>query len=323
VNRQGEAVDEIERPRSAWELVGATLALYQRFPWLFLTFAAVVVVPYELIVLAVTGVGPLAQGSLGFGPSMLLNLIDLALIQPLISALHVHAVKDVRDGTRPELRSVTRRSLRVLPVVSAALVMSFLGATVGLVALIVPGILLFLRWSVAAPAAALEDEGWTTALKRSAGLTDGNYQHVFGLFLLVYLIGSVPSFALVKAFGHTDTTAASFLADTALQVIIRSFTALATALLYFDLKARFGMGPAVEEPRMPATLSGRTVAPTGHPQDPASYSDEDRPPGWYVDPDKPWRMRYWAADGKPGWSKRTAKTPKETLAGWKDLRWKR
>ncbi len=42
------------------------LALYRRFPILFLAFAAIVVVPYELIVLAITGAGPLAQGHLGF-----------------------------------------------------------------------------------------------------------------------------------------------------------------------------------------------------------------------------------------------------------------
>ncbi|HEX4308105.1 MAG TPA: hypothetical protein VHZ54_18860 [Solirubrobacterales bacterium] len=323
MDRQGEAVNEIERQRSAWQLIGATFTLYRRYPWLFMALAGAVIVPYELIVLLATGVSALDRGGLGFGVSTLITLTGLALVLPLISALHVHAVQDVRDGKRPETRAVARRSVRVLPVVSAAVVMSFLGATFGLVALIVPGVLLYLRWSVAAPAAALEDGGWTDALRRSAGLTKGNYWHVFGLLVLVIIISAVPGFALAEIFGRDHTTVPSFLADTAVNVVLASFTALATALLYYDLKARFAVRVAAVQPKPTPGPSDDSVAPTGHRQDPASYSDEDRPPGWYVNPDKPWRMRYWAADGKPGWSKRTAKTPKQTLAEWKDLRWVR
>jgi hypothetical protein len=248
VDRQGEAANEIERPRSAWQLIGATFALYQRFPLLFLVFAGVVVIPYQLIVLAVTGAGPLEQGSVGFGTSTLLDLIDVALIHSLISALHVHAVQDVREGIRPELRAVAKRSVRVLPVVSATVLMSFLGSTLGLVALIVPGVLLYLRWSVAGPAAALEKGGWTDALRRSAGLTEDNYWHVFGLLILVFIISAVPGFVLRLIFGNDHTTVASFLADTALTVIVASFTALAVALLYFDLKARFAERLATTKP---------------------------------------------------------------------------
>ena len=82
--------------------------------------------------------------------------LDSFLIGPLISALHVRAVRDIRDGDRPRLASIAPRALAVLPVVSAAVIISTLGIFAGFIALIVPGILLSLRWSVVAQAAALE-----------------------------------------------------------------------------------------------------------------------------------------------------------------------
>lgn len=61
---------------------------------------------------------------------------------------------------------------------------------------------------------------------------------------------------------------------------------------------------------------------TGHSLNPDLYGDEDRPSGWYVDPDRPWRMRYWRTGDVQGWSEETLKTPEKAQAEWRDLRWK-
>lgn len=75
-----------------------------------------------------------------------------------------------------------------------------------------------------------------------------------------------------------------------------------------------------DEPAAPAMA---TADHTGHSLNPDLYGDEDRPPGWYVDPDRPWRMRYWRTGDVQGWSKETLKTPEKAQAEWRDLRWKR
>jgi hypothetical protein len=388
---------EIEYPRSAWQLVGTTFALYRLFPWLFLILAAVVVIPYDFLSLLGRPDGPLhgpLRGAVGFA----LAIADFSLVVPLISALHVHAVADVRRERRPAVRPVARRGLKTLPMVCVAATVGWLGVTAGLIALIVPGVLLYLRWSVVAQAATLGAKNWRDALHWSRVLTKGHYLHIAGLFLLTGLVIGVPTTLIDVAFGLRTTTAASFTVRTVVGVTTSSFTALAFGLLYFDLAARYREAPTMVtaspsspgigdpltpfgytdanrprgwyiDPEKPSRMrywgaddkpvwsqntaktpgqtlvewenltarervsgsesddggatAGDAVEPTGHPLDPASYSDEERPPGWYVDLDKPWRMRYWAADGKPGWSKRTAKTPKETLANWRDLRWKR
>jgi len=290
----GQAAIGIERPRSIPELIGATFDLYFRVPVLFLVLAAVVMIPWELILLLITGDGPLASGHGGFISSHLVELADYFLATPLISAFHVHAVREVGDGGRPRLIPTFRQSLSTLPVVAFATGISGTGITIGLLALAVPGILLFARWAVVAQTAALDGGAWTDALRRSADLTAGERWHAFGLLFVAGLITFVPWLGLRAAFGHQTTTIASFAAGTSLQIVMRSFGALATALLYFDLKARSSVAPA---------------APT-----PVTVTSDGRPTGWYIDPSQPKRMRYWAGDGE--WSTHTAKTPKAMLRDW-------
>jgi hypothetical protein len=294
----GQAAIDLERPRSVRELIGASVDLYFRVPILFLALAAVVVVPYELIVLLITGAGPLALGQKGILVSQLITLADYFLVIPLISALHAHAVREVGDGGRPRLVETFRRSLPALPAVALATGISWLGITFGFLLFIVPGCFWLAKWAVVAQTAALDGGGWTDALERSADLTEGERTHAFALVAVAGFIAFVPTLALWPVFGHRTTTVASFAIATAVQIIVRSFEALTAALLYFDLKARMG-----EPDKAPPTTSP---------------ADMERPPGWYVDSINPKRMRYWAADGKPGWSQTTAKTPKPLLRDWEE-----
>jgi hypothetical protein len=290
--------------------------LYRRYPLLFLVLAAGVIVPYEVIVLAVTGAGPFAHGSLSFGASSLLTLIELALIGPLVSALHVHAVSEVSEGREPRLASVARRGLQVLPVVAAAAIIAWLGILLGFLAFVVPGIILSLRWYVVAQAAAIEHEGWLPALRRSRQLTASHYRHLIVFAIYVTLITSVPTLLVGFAFGHETTTVASFLVGVALQVVTWSLSALAAALMYFDLRARWASTAAQPGPA-PAAPAGGDPQQIGQSWDPRRYSDQDRPKGWYIDPGSPDRMRYWRTGNPPGWEGTTG-TPEKVRREWQE-----
>jgi len=229
-------------PEPASALVAKTFQLYRRYPLLFLALALGVVVPYDLVVLLATGSGPLAKSGLGLSP-----LVAVFLISPLISALHIHAVAEVRAGHTPRLGDIAARGLRVLPTAAATAIMTALGIILGFVALIVPGIILAFRWYVAVQAAAIEHEGWLPAIRRSRELTRGVYGHLFGFGILIYLIAEVPLLigrAVVT--GH-DSLAAAFIGGVLLHAFALAFTALATALLYFDLAARQETGPLQRE----------------------------------------------------------------------------
>jgi hypothetical protein len=227
-----------DTPRSAHQLIADTVGLYRRYPLIFPVLAAAVVVPYDAIVLGVTGSGALTGPSLTTGVQSLLALIAWCLIGPLISALHVHAVREAREGGSPRLASVARQGLKVLPVVVAASIISGLGIFVGFLALVIPGVILMLRWVVVAQSAAIDHEGWIPALRRSAELTNGRYGHVFVFLIYVTLITTVPIYLGSLGFADDPTTVVSFLVGLVVQIFSLSFGALATALLYFDLRTR-------------------------------------------------------------------------------------
>jgi hypothetical protein len=306
---------DLDRPRSIWEMLTAAFALYSRLPILFLAFAAIVVVPYELIVLAIAGNGPFTQSHLGFFGSKVFLLANSFIVTPLISALHVQAVREVGEGGRPTFAATFRKSLPRLPVVAVATGISGVAIGLGGLAFIIPGVFFVVIWPVVAQAAALEDGGPIDALRRSFVLTRGNRWHAFGLVICAGLVAGVAEIPFFFAFRHSSTTAGTFVGGTALEVILRSFEALVTGLLYFDLVARsrgmLEMGSAT--PRASAT---------GNPLDPNSWSDEDRPAGWYVNPQSPKRMRYWMTNG-PGtgvWSGRSTKTPGQIHHEWEKRR---
>jgi hypothetical protein len=230
-------------PELARTIVGEAFQLYRRYPLLFLALALGVVAPYDLFVLIATGSGPLAKDS-GLGVNFVLAIF---LVSPLISALHIHAVADVRAGRTPRLGDIAARGLRVLPTAAATAIMTTLGITLGFVALIVPGIILAFRWYVAVQAAAIEHEGWLPAIRRSRTLTAGVYGHLFAFGILIGIIAGVPQFIGGAAVTGHDTLAAAFIGGVLVHAFALAFAALATALLYFDLASRQEAGSPQQE----------------------------------------------------------------------------
>ena len=239
---QAQRIDlNTERPLGA--ILAAAASLYRAYPLLFAVLALAVMAPFELIVLAVTGYGPLRHGHEDATARVVVLLLRSALIGPLISALHVHAVVKIGEGERPRLAAVAARGLQVLPVVAAASIMSALGIGLGFLALVIPGILLALRWAVVGQAAALENGGWLEAIHSSARLTKGLYGHVLALLFTIGLV----TLAVGLVGGAIDVGSTSGLASVtlgiAIDTLVASFSALTLALLYFDLRARAGRPP--------------------------------------------------------------------------------
>jgi hypothetical protein len=244
---------DLRRRKRVAEVLGDAVRCYGHYPVLFAVLALGVVLPYTLIVLAVTGAPPLGQQHVSARTALILVLLDLLLVTPLISALHIHALVDIAEDRQPELLKVARRGVRVLPVVAAAQIVVAIGTAVGFVLLIVPGVLLAIRWAVVAQAAAVENAGWLGALRRSGELTAGAYLHVFGVILIVGLIESGFQRAGSTLVG-TSANAPQVLIGIGVETITRSFAALTSAILFFDLLAR-GTGPGS------AAATGRTPRP--------------------------------------------------------------
>ena len=218
-------------------VIGAALRLYARHPLLFALLALAVVAPYELAVLAITHVPPLGAKHERPSTVLTLGLLDIALVGPLVSAFYVTAVVTIGAGERPRLLDVARRGLTVLPVVAAAQIVAGLGIAVGLLAFIIPGIVLVVRLAVVAQAAAIERTDWIGALRRSWLLTRGNFVHVFAVVLGAGAVGLALA-AAGGALAGTTRRAPDVALGIAVVTLARSFDAMLTAVLYFDLVAR-------------------------------------------------------------------------------------
>ena len=151
-----------------WAILRSALGLYRDYPWLFLLLAFAVIAPWDLIRLGITGGGPFGHlrhaSFLGRQP---LDLLTLSLIDPLVSALHIHAVMVIGKGQRPRLAAVARNGLRVLPIVALVALVAGVAIEIGFLALVIPGLILSIRLSVVAQAAAVERGGVRAALRRS------------------------------------------------------------------------------------------------------------------------------------------------------------
>ena len=194
--KETEKTPDLGKRRSIGQVLSTALWLYVRYPVVFVGLSMAVVIPYWLIVLAFTNASPLQQGKVSNGTLLILAVAQFALVGPLVSALQVRAVLMIREHERPQLLTVVKRSLSVLPVVAAAEIIAglgigaFVGLAVGLkqVLYFVPGLYLAVRWAVVAQVAAVERTDWPTAIRRSATLARRNYLRIFAILFLVGII---------------------------------------------------------------------------------------------------------------------------------------
>jgi hypothetical protein len=154
------------------------------------------------------------------------------------------ALTHPHDGEAPSLREVARmvdyRTLIVVDVIFGILV------AVGLVVLFVPGILVFVYLGLAAPVVEIEHRGVRGALARSVRLVRGRFWYVLLALLPIEIasdaIGGVATHVTHAALG--DSLIAGWLPDTASNIALTPFYAVAAVLLTLDLiAARDGGSP--------------------------------------------------------------------------------
>ena len=94
-----------------------------------------------------------------------------------------------------------RRMLVAAPAVFAAGMISCVATIGASILLLVPGLMVAVAWSVAAPALAVERLGPLAALSRSADLTRGNRWRIFGLMAIALVFLAVLGALAIMPFG--------------------------------------------------------------------------------------------------------------------------
>jgi hypothetical protein len=182
-----------------------------------------------------------SSGSTGWwGWVGLSSAITLVAFPWVIGAL----VHDVAEGDRTFVEPYARTREHLWDLIVSAVVTT-VGIALGLVALIVPGLILFARWALVVPLIVLERAPWRLALARSNELVRGHTTAVLGIFVVLTLNGLV-LIAVPVLVGYLALGGAlgAWIATMAIDTVFIAFYAFAPFVLYGRLKGeRLQSGP--------------------------------------------------------------------------------
>jgi hypothetical protein len=112
---------------------------------------------------------------------------------------------------------------------------------IGFVLLIVPGLIVLTFLAVVVPVIVLERTGVIEAFGRSIELVRGNAFQVFGVIAVIFLLRVIVGQAIqALAKSLSDSFAGYAVSDLLLQLLVAPLSALAAAVLFFELKALHG-----------------------------------------------------------------------------------
>lgn len=243
------------RPLSTGELLDRTFSLYRSH---FGLFVGIFALPH-LIVFAFQCIGvalqnpsnPLTTALL----TMVWGLVAIALtviVSAASQAATVVAVSDVHlDRPASVKDSFSRVKGHIVGVIGLSMLVG-LGVVAGFIALIVPGVLLALMWSLAVPVKVLENKSAMDAMSRSSDLTKGDRGRIFivwllfivlsiGISMLIQLpieygagVGSRAALRGLSAGWQVASLAAAFIS----QSLVGPLVTIAFSLIYYDERVR-------------------------------------------------------------------------------------
>jgi ABC-type multidrug transport system fused ATPase/permease subunit len=172
----------------------------------------------------------------------------------------VEAARDILDGQRDHtIGSLIRSATPVLGPLIVAGILAGIGVGIGLLLLIVPGLFLLTIWAVIAPVIVIERRGAIDSFGRSRELVRGNGWQVFGVIVVLFLLQFIVSAVITALANSVSDSFGSFaVADLIVRLLVAPLSALAAAVLFFELKARRG------EPVL-GTGAGGQITPSGEP----------------------------------------------------------
>jgi len=117
----------------------------------------------------------------GFTGPFFITILISSVLSILLQAAVIRGVLDDLNGRRPQIADCLSAGLKVILPLLAIGIVSGTAIGLGFILLIVPGVILAMRWLVALPVRVAEGPGVFAALARSTQLTKGNRWALFGL----------------------------------------------------------------------------------------------------------------------------------------------
>jgi hypothetical protein len=244
------------RPLTTGELLDRTFSLYRSYFVLFVGIYALphlCVLAFQCLTFAFQTPGAHLRNVLVTAIANILVALLSMVVVAASQAATVVAVSNVHLN-RPAgvMDSFSRVKNQIGGVIWLSLKVGFL---VGLacLALIVPGILLALRWSLAVPVKILENKDSGDAMSRSTELTQGNRGRIFVIWFLFFVLSIGISMLLqwpiqiaaggakgIAALQHAavEWRVASLVATFISQCLVGPLVTIAFSLVYYDERVR-------------------------------------------------------------------------------------
>jgi hypothetical protein len=235
-----------------------TARTYAAWARTLLPLAVIVFVPLGLVHALpvhadVSSLGPIESVELLVVAAVVIVLATTGLIGEIFYTGAVAiALAHPHHGEPPSLREVARmidyRTLIVIDVIFAVLV------ALGLVALIFPGVLVFIYAGLAAPSSEIEHRGVRDAFARSISLVRGNFWLVFWVLVPIELLSDAVTSVATSFSDHLfrEWLLSEWMTDTLSNIVLTPFYAVAAVLLTLELIAeRDGTAPPLHSAPLP------------------------------------------------------------------------
>jgi hypothetical protein len=205
-------------------------------------------IPAALVVFVpVAIVGGLVYSATPGPVELLVVLVAGTIASFWFQGMVVEAARDILDGRRDHtLGTLMRSATPVIVPLAIAGVLAGIAVGIGTLLLIVPGLILLTIWAVIAPVIVIERSGAIDAFGRSREIVRGNGWQVFGVIVVLFLLQFTVT-AVVQALANSvaDSFAAYAIAELVVRLLIAPLSALAAAVLYFELTGPQAPPPAV------------------------------------------------------------------------------
>lgn len=167
------------------------------------------------------------------GVSVLVTVIGVFLLQGALVVL----VEDLRDG-KPTLtvEQLLQRVRPRLPALIAAGLVAAFGIALGLVAFVIPGLVLLTFWSLITPAVVLEEKTAFDAFGRSMRLVRGNGIRVFSVIFVTVVLATIMNTVILALLEPAPAFFDFYLSRVIANSVTVPFVASAWTVVYFELR---------------------------------------------------------------------------------------
>jgi len=185
--------------------------------------------------------GPLNETVTGAGMvAHVVSFLVSTLTNALGQAALVFGTVEFLAGRQADLASSVQKGLACMGSVFVLAILMTLGIVLGMLACLVPGLILACGWFIAVPAAVIERLGPVEAMRRSWDLTEGRRGTIFGYLMLLGLaLGGLALVAGIAIGGATLASGGASLTTTVILQVVVFFVGTVWLILQSTAAASF------------------------------------------------------------------------------------